>query len=198
MAEKIKKFIGIALFVIALIFVGHKFYMMNNSLVEAGKIIKTLTAQNGQLVIDLAKAKDDYIELESKQKSNTVIQYIEKTSPDDADFQIDKKPPKVIVNAGDGVKYEYTPDTKSMESIKDGKVVITEDNTLTLDIEKITDARFKDKIEAINSKHKLDLEEKNKEIDKLNRKLKITRKQRDFYGGVAGLGIIGIGIQKSI
>ena len=84
-----------------------------------------------------------------------------------------------------------TPEVKSGQVIKDGKVVLTEDNTLTLDVEKIVDARFKDKVQAIEAKHKLEMDNKNAELDKVNRVLKRTRKQRDFYVGTA---IIGTGV----
>lgn len=200
MNETIKNYCKIIISTILIIFVGYQFYSMHNSLAEANEKITELTSMNGKLVDDLAKAKNDYMELKSNQKTETVIQYVEKETPNDGDFQIDKKPPKVVINAGDGLSYEYTPDTKSFQSIKDGKVVVSEDNTLTLDIEKITDARFKDRVDALNAQHALDIDEKNKEIDNLNRKLKVVRRQRDFYGGVVGIGAftgIGVGISKS-
>ena len=160
-------------------------------LIEANKKIETLTKQNGDLSTQLAKAKKDYMELGSKQTTHTVVQYVEKSSPDDADVELAKKPPKVVVKAGDGTSYDFTPEVQSGQVIKDGKVVLTEDNTLTLDVEKIVDARFKDKVEAIEAKHKLEMDTKNAELDKINRVLKRTRKQRDFYVGTA---IIGTGV----
>ena len=165
--------------------------LANAALIEANKKIETLTKQNGDLSTQLAKAKKDYMELGSKQTTHTVVQYVEKSSPDDADVELAKKPPKVVVKAGDGTSYDFTPEVQSGQVIKDGKVVLTEDNTLTLDVEKIVDARFKDKVEAIEAKHKLEMDTKNAELDKINRVLKRTRKQRDFYVGTA---IIGTGV----
>ena len=165
--------------------------LANAALTEANKKIETLTKQNGDLATQLAKAKKDYMELGSKQTTHTVVQYVEKSSPDDADVELAKKPPKVVVKAGDGTSYDFTPEVQSGQVIKDGKVVLTEDNTLTLDVEKIVDARFKDKVEAIEAKHKLEIDTKNAELDKINRVLKRTRKQRDFYVGTA---IIGTGV----
>ena len=165
--------------------------LANAALIEANKKIETLTKQNGDLSTQLAKAKKDYMELGSKQTTHTVVQYVEKSSPDDADVELAKKPPKVVVKAGDGTSYDFTPEVQSGQVIKDGKVVLTEDNTLTLDVEKIVDARFKDKVEAIEAKHKLEIDTKNAELDKINRVLKRTRKQRDFYVGTA---IIGTGV----
>ena len=169
----------------------NKMVLANAALDAANKQIETLIKQNGDLSVQLAKAKKDYMELGSKQTTNTVVHYVEKSSPNDADVQVDKKPPKVIVNAGDGKTYDMTPQVQSGQVIKDGKVVLTEDNTLTLDVEKIVDARFKDKVEAIEAKHKVEIDTKNAEIDKINRVLKRTRKQRDFYVGTA---IIGTGV----
>ena len=169
----------------------NKAVLANAALDAANKQIETLIKQNGELSVQLAKAKKDYMEMNTKTTTNTIVHYVEKASPNDADFQVDKKPPKVIVNAGDGVTYDMTPEMKSGQVIKDGKVVLTEDNTLTLDVEKIVDARFKDKVEAIEAKHKLEMDNKNAEIDKINRVLKRTRKQRDFYVGTA---IIGTGV----
>ena len=193
MNETLKKVI----IVLLVCFLGYEFYSMRTGLVEANAKIAQLTETNGELVSDLAKAKKDYMELESNQKTNTVIEYIEKESPNDADFQINKTTPKVVVNAGDGLKYEYTPDSKSMEQIKDGKVVISEDSTLNLDIEKIVDARFKDRVDTLNAQHALAIDEKNREIDNLNKKLKVVRRQRDFYGGIVGFSAVGIGISKT-
>lgn len=193
MNETLKKVI----IVLLVCFLGYEFYSMRTGLVEANAKIAQLTETNGELVSDLAKAKKDYMELESNQKTNTVIEYVEKESPNDADFQINKTTPKVVVNAGDGLKYEYTPDSKSMEQIKDGKVVISEDSTLNLDIEKIVDARFKDRVDTLNAQHALAIDEKNREIDNLNKKLKVVRRQRDFYGGIVGFSAVGIGISKT-
>ena len=163
----------------------------NAALDAANERITTLTKEKGDLATQLAKAKNDYMELKSNQKTNTVVQYIEKTSPNDADIELTKKPPKVLINAGDGKTYDFTPDVVSAQNIKDGKVVLTEDNTLTLDIEKIVDARFKDRVDAIEAKHEIEIKEKNAELDKVNRVLKRTRKQRDFYIGTT---IIGTGV----
>lgn len=197
-SKTIGKIISIVVIVLIIIGAGYfvvnlynKYNTVNHNLELANKKIEELTNQNGNLSIELAKAKKDYMELDSKQSTTTVVHYVEKTSPNDADVQIDKKIPKVVVNAGDGKSYNFTPNVSSQETIVNGKVVITEDNTLHLDIEKIVDARFKDKVEAIDAKHKLEIDKKNEEIDKINRVLKRTRKQRDFYVGTA---IIGTGV----
>ena len=174
----------------------YEHYHLKNELEAANSQIEKLTVEKGDLALELAKSKNDYLELKSNESSQTVIQYVEKSSKDDADFQIDKTPPKVIINAGDGNVFTYSPDSKSYQNIKDGKVVVTEENTLNLDIEKIVDSRFKDRIEAINSKHELELQAVNDQLNKTNDKLKITKKQRDFYAGafittVSGGIIIG-------
>ena len=183
------------LIIVGICFGIYKLYnqsiLTSAALDAAQKEIATLKQKNGDLSIELAKAKKDYMELGSKQTTNTIVHYVEKSSPNDADVQVDKKPPKVIVNAGDGKTYDMTPEVQSGQVIKDGKVVLTEDNTLTLDVEKIVDARFKDKVDAIEAKHKVEIDTKNAEIDKINRVLKRTRKQRDFYIGTA---IIGTGV----
>ena len=183
------------LIIVGICFALYRFYnqsvLASAALDAANKQIEELKRKNGDLAIEVAKAKKDYMELGSKQTTNTIVHYVEKSSPNDADVQVDKKPPKVIVNAGDGKTYDMTPEVKSGQVIKDGKVVLTEDNTLTLDVEKIVDARFKDKVEAIEAKHKIEIDTKNAEIDKINRVLKRTRKQRDFYVGTA---IIGTGV----
>ena len=174
----------------------YEHYHVKNELKAAKSQIEKLTVEKGDLALELAKSKNDYLELKSNESSQTVIQYVEKSSKDDADFQIDKTPPKVVINAGDGNVFTYSPDSKSYQNIKDGKVVVTEENTLNLDIEKIVDSRFKDRIEAINSKHELELQAVNDQLNKTNDKLKITKKQRDFYAGafittVSGGIIIG-------
>ncbi|MDY5646937.1 MAG: hypothetical protein SPF22_08045 [Candidatus Onthovivens sp.] len=174
----------------------YEHYHLKNELEAANSQIKKLTIEKGDIALELAKSKNDYLELKSNESSQTVIQYVEKSSKDDADFQIDKTPPKVVINAGDGNVFTYSPDSKSYQNIKDGKVVVTEENTLNLDIEKIVDSRFKDRIEAINSKHELELQAVNDQLNKTNDKLKITKKQRDFYAGafittVSGGIIIG-------
>ena len=183
------------LIIVGICFALYRFYnqsvLASAALDAANKQINELKQKNGDLATELAKAKKDYMELGSKQTTNTVVHYVEKSSPNDADVQVDKKPPKVIVNAGDGVSYDMTPQVQSGQVIKDGKVVLTEDNTLTLDVEKIVDARFKDKVEAIEAKHKVEIDTKNAEIDKINKVLKRTRRQRDFYIGTT---IIGTGV----
>ena len=148
------------LIIVGICFALYRFYnqsvLASAALDAANKQIEELKRKNGDLAIEVAKAKKDYMELGSKQTTNTIVHYVEKTSPNDADVQVDKKPPKVIVNAGDGKTYDMTPEVKSGQVIKDGKVVT-----------------------------------KNAEIDKINRVLKRTRKQRDFYVGTA---IIGTGV----
>ena len=147
--------------------------------------IDSLTKTNGDLVVQLAKAKNDYMEMKANPVEKTTIQYVEKTSKDDGDFEVNQKVPKVVVNAGDGNRYEYTPDAKTSSTIKDGKMVMTTENSVNIDIEKITDARFKDRVEALESKHKLELKERDEQIDTINRKWKMARRQRDFYASVA-------------
>ena len=187
------KKVAIILVVILLIIAGVFAYNhISTSFANYEKQIAELTDQNGQMAIDLAKAQKDYMEMSSQSKTKTEIVYVQKDSPDDADFQVNKAAPKVVINAGDGQSYEYTPDTHSYQSIENGKMVLNEENVLQLDIEKIVDARFKDKTEAILSKHELEIKQKDEEITQLQDKLSITKKQRDFYGAVAGAGVIGV------
>lgn len=186
------KKVAIILVVILLIIAGVFAYNhISTTFASYEKQIAELTDQNGQMAIDLAKAQKDYMEMSSKSKTTTQIVYVEKDSPDDADFEVNKAAPKVVINAGDGQSYEYTPDTHSYQSIENGKMVLNEENVLQLDIEKIVDARFKDKTEAILSKHELEIKQKDEEITQLQDKLSITKKQRDFYGAIAGAGVIG-------
>lgn len=159
--------------------------------------LESLLKVNGDLTTQLTQAKKDYMELGSNVSSSTQVVYVEKSSPNDADVEVNKSIPKVIVNAGDGKSFEFTPTSESKEVIKDGKVVITEDNTLTIDIEKITDARFKDRVDALNAKHELELKEANDKLEAVNKKLKITKRQRDFYAAgfvttVSGAVIVGV------
>ena len=192
-------FINIFLVVILIVLSGcmlYEIHVTKKDLASAKEQIVQLTSDKADLSQKLIKAQDLNLELKSNESSQTVIQYVEKSSKDDADFQIDKTPPKVVINAGDGNVFTYSPDSKSYQNIKDGKVVVTEENTLNLDIEKIVDSRFKDRIEAINSKHELELQAVNDQLNKTNDKLKITKKQRDFYAGafittVSGGIIIG-------
>lgn len=197
---KTDRAIMIILFLLVLFF-GYKAYDTGVLLANANNTIDDLTKEKAELVVELAKAKNDYMELQSSQNSTTKIEYVEKESDNDGDFEINKKPPKVVVNAGDGTSYEFTPDLNSYQSIQNGKVVVTEDNTLTLDIEKIVDARFKDKVDALEAKHELEMNEKQSELDKVNDKLKITKKQRDFYGAAFATtlgGTLIIGTTKNI
>ncbi len=174
----------IVIIVAVMIFIGYLFYNnMNGKLEAANAKIEKLQLENGSLVEDLAKAKDEYVTLETKAKNQTSVVYVEKTSEKDGDFEVNKKIPKVVINAGDGYSYEYSPDSKSYQNIKDGKMVITEEKSLTLDIERIVNDRFKDKIEALNAKHEIELNKVNAELKQTQDKLKITRKQRDFYAG---------------
>ena len=132
------KKVAIILVVILLIIAGVFAYNhISTTFANYEKQIAELTDQNGQMAIDLAKAQKDYMEMSSKSKTRTEIVYVEKDSPDDADFQVNKAAPKVVINAGDGQSYEYTPDTHSYQSIENGKMVLNEENVLQLDIEKI-------------------------------------------------------------
>lgn len=189
--KKIITIVVIILLIIAGVF-GYRY--ISSTFASYESKISELTKQNGQLAIDLAKAQNDYMEMSSKSQTTTQVVYVEKESPDDADFEVNKAKPKVIINAGDGESYTYTPDTHSYQSIVDGKMVLNEENVLELDIEKIVDARFKDKTEAMLAKHDVEIKEKDDKIEKLEKKLSITRKQRDFYGAVAGAGIIGVAV----
>lgn len=170
---------------------------LSKDLIANTQQLESLLKVNGDLTTQLAQAKKDYMELGSNVSSSTQVVYVEKSSPNDADVEVNKSIPKVIVNAGDGKSFEFTPTSESKEVIKDGKVVITEDNTLTIDIEKITDARFKDRVDALNAKHELELKEANDKLEAVNKKLKITKRQRDFYAAgfattVSSAVIIGV------
>lgn len=154
---------------------------LNNELINQNN---KLVSENGSLVEELAKSKKEYMELSTNQKNQTIVEYVEKELPNDADVEINQGQPKVIVTIGDE-KLEYVPEVNSSSKIENGKLVVTTDNVLNLDIEKIVDARFKDKIESMETKHQLELENKNKELEKLNKVLKRTKKQRDLYASVS-------------
>lgn len=187
-------YIIIGLLIIALVYI---FYRVNDAVTNYKKEIEALVKLNGELTTQLAKAKNDYMELSSSQNSRTGVDYVEKKSPNDADIEINKTIPKIIINAGDGSSYDVTPSSKSYQTVKNGKVVINEDNSLTLDIEKIVDARFKDRIDAINASHQLELKKKDEIIDQKERKLKITKKQRDFYATGFATTTTGIFLVKT-
>ena len=146
-----------ALLILGLVYFCYSLHKTNSQLSKDlaanTQQLESLLKVNGDLTTQLAQAKKDYMELGSNVSSSTQVVYVEKSSPNDADVEVNKSIPKVIVNAGDGKSFEFTPTSESKEVIKDGKVVITEDNTLTIDIEKITDARFKDRVDALNAKH---------------------------------------------
>lgn len=189
-------------------FIGYKMININNTLsgyekqlANANSQINKLTVDNGNLAIELAKAQKDYMEMKSDTHSTTQVAYVEKQSANDADVEVTKSVPKVRVTAGDGTNYDFTPDVNTSKTIKDGKLVVTEDSSLNLDIEKIVDARFKDKVTAITAKHDVELKAKDEQIDKLNRKLSITKKQRDLYActtiGAVGTGL-GLWVTKKI
>lgn len=154
-----------------------------------------LLEQNTELINEIAKLKDNYMTMDTNEKTQTVIEYVEKESPDDADFEVNQNAPKVVVNTGDDQKIEYQPSVQTSSHIKDGKMVMTTDSTLELDIEKVVDARFNDKLETINLQHEFELQARDDIIDEKNKELKRVRMQRDIYGGIAIIGT-GIGIVK--
>lgn len=154
-----------------------------------------LLEQNAELINEVAKLKNNYMTLNTGEKTETVIEYVEKESPDDADFEVNQNAPKVVVNTGDEQKIEYQPSVSTSSDIVDGKMVMTTDSTLELDVEKIVDARFNDKLETINLQHEFELQARDDIIEAKNEELKRTKMQRDIYGGIAIIGT-GIGIVK--
>ena len=162
-----------------------KYDELELNLKEANNKIEQLTKTNGTLVKELAIAKENYVNLDTATKTETQVVYVEKESPNDSDVVIQHELPTITVKAGDGKEYQYTPDAISGQIMKDGKAVVVENNQLTLDIEKIVDDRYKDKIAALQASHDLEIKKANDELANVKRKLSITKKQRDFYAGVS-------------
>ena len=200
MVEKIKENLSIILAIVMLVVLGYGAYWGYGKIEAAEQKFlalqeqnEKLIKQNGDLAVQLAKANKDYMELSSTQRNQTSVVYVEKESPNDADVEVRNAPPKVTVTAGDGIKYDMTPTVSSSQTIKDGKLVVNEENNLTLDIEKIVDARYKDRIDAVKAGYELKLKEENENATKWQNKYKRACRQRDFYVATTVIGT-GVGV----
>ena len=181
---------------------GLYFTIQNN-----GKIQAQLTAtiqsndelkqQNLELMRKTSEMEQKLLDVTTKKvdepvasNTTTSVEYVSKESPNDADVQVVNSAPKVIVQAGDGLTYDMTPKSTSKQEIVDGKVVVTNHQQLDIDVDKMVQDRYKDRLNDINKQQQAELQAKQDEINKLERVNKRVEKQRAGYA----IGALLIGL----
>ena len=145
------------------------------------------TSEMEQKLLDVTTKKVDE---PVASNTTTSVEYVSKESPNDADVQVVNSAPKVIVQAGDGLTYDMTPKSTSKQEIVDGKVVVTNHQQLDIDVDKMVQDRYKDRLNDINKQQQAELQAKQDEINKLERVNKRVEKQRAGYA----IGALLIGL----
>jgi hypothetical protein len=108
-----------------------------------------------------------------KGETVTQLQWVEKESKSDASVEINSKTNPIVVSYN-GKKEELPTTTTEGKDIKDGKVVVTQQTTATLDIDSIVNRQIANRI----------LEDEHKE-----KVLKREKTQQTIWGTVAGFVI---------
>ena len=116
-------------------------------------------------------------------KGDTVIKYIEKNSPADADVQIENTAPKIAVSYN-GEKTELDGLTTEKQKFDQGKLQVEQKSEAVLDVTPIVDREVQAAVKENESKlNKAHAEDMKKEKDKRHR-----REWQSFLTG-AGIGL---------
>jgi hypothetical protein len=172
--------IGLVIGMVGVAYFGHNYYeakitALNNKLTDYEARYSDSINQKEAAIIAKAKAEEkantpvkEYIE----GKTQTVVQWLEKESPKDADVkQTFTNQMKYEYN---GVQYDIPMTAKDGSAIKDGQLSINQTNSAVLNVDDVVNRQIANTINK-----------KDKEIQVLERE----KKQQTFWGTVIGFGV---------
>lgn len=181
--QKLKDFWGAFLlhskYVVALLIVGLAFYA---GFFVCQKYNKNVVVQTEVQTVEVEKIKEIKVPVEVK--GDTVIQYVEKQTPADADVEIAHSAPVVSVDYN-GTKTELAGLSSESQKFDKGKLQVEQKTETVLDVTPIVDRE----VNAAVAKQKLaDEADKNKAVQEEKHKAHKHGQKTFLYGlGAAGL-----------
>lgn len=126
-------------------------------------------------------------------KGDTVVEYIEKESPNDADVEWYSSPSKVVMSFNDE-KYEMDALPTETHKFDKGKLEVQQESAVTLDVTPIVEREVK--IAEEETRKQVE-EELNEEFQKELKTKRREARQDGFWAGLGTALIVGAGVALS-
>ena len=137
-----------------------------------------------EVPVEVEKRIEVPIEVPVEVKGDTVIQYVEKTAPTDADVEITNPAPVIAVNYN-GEKTELTGVSGENQKFDKGKLQVEQKTEAVLDVTPIVDREVSSAVSKQKAEDKLDLD---KAVQEEKHKAHRHGQKAFLYGmGAAGL-----------
>lgn len=140
--------------------------------------------------VPVTKVEVREVKVPVEAKAKTQIQYVEKETPRDADVQITKEKPQVVVDYnGEQTKFD-TLDNETQKFDK-GKLQVDQTSRVTLDVTPIVQKEVQS---AVNQNTKELTKAKNDEVAKVKSEEKKKRHRHELGAFLTGAGVGALGV----
>lgn len=140
--------------------------------------------------VPVTKVEVREVKVPVETQAKTQIQYVEKETPQDADIQITKEPPQVVVDYnGEQTKFD-TLDNETQKFDK-GKLQVDQTSKVTLDITPIVQKEVQS---AVDQNTKELTKTKDNEVAKVKSEEKKKRHKHEFGAFITGAGVGALGV----
>lgn len=140
--------------------------------------------------VPVTKVEVREVKVPVETQAKTQIQYVEKETPQDADIQITKEPPQVVVDYnGEQTKFD-TLDNETQKFDK-GKLQVDQTSKVTLDITPIVQKEVQS---AVDQNTKELTKTKDNEVAKVKSEEKKKRHRHEIGAFITGAGVGALGV----
>lgn len=140
--------------------------------------------------VPVTKVEVREVKVPVETQAKTQIQYVEKETPQDADVQITKEPPQVVVDYnGEQTKFD-TLDNETQKFDK-GKLQVDQTSKVTLDITPIVQKEVQS---AVDQNTKELTKTKDNEVAKVKSEEKKKRHRHEIGAFITGAGVGALGV----
>ena len=140
--------------------------------------------------VPVTKVEVREVKVPVETEAKTQIQYVEKETPQDADVQITKKPPQVVVDYnGQQTKFD-TLDNETQKFDK-GKLQVDQTSKVTLDVTPIVQKEVQT---AVDQNTKELTKAKDNEVAKVKSEEKKKRHKHELGAFITGAGVGALGV----
>lgn len=140
--------------------------------------------------VPVTKVEVREVKVPVETQAKTQIQYVEKETPQDADVQITKEPPQVVVDYnGEQTKFD-TLDNETQKFDK-GKLQVDQTSKVTLDITPIVQKEVQS---AVDQNTKELTKTKDNEVAKVKSEEKKKRHKHEIGAFITGAGVGALGV----
>lgn len=140
--------------------------------------------------VPVTKVEVREVKVPVETQAKTQIQYVEKETPHDADVQITKEPPQVVVDYnGEQTKFD-TLDNETQKFDK-GKLQVDQTSKVTLDITPIVQKEVQS---AVDQNTKELTKTKDNEVAKVKSEEKKKRHRHEIGAFITGAGVGALGV----